>query len=648
MPTAIGHRVLLSRRKGRPSRPYAWDALRDTDLLLPIDVTDPVAPAVGTASMLFNFPAAIDHVWNWRQHFAPDDAVAIVSDHALEADRYVLFAGFVADVDFSYGRTASAKVTAVGTAFRLAHDRDYLVYGRHMLAQNGKVYGYGGPLCSFNAGGRPNRSATLYGDIDGAPDRGVALFTGDDDVAAVDWTFTAAVEYLLWSYNAPQLWLGNHAFAAADYADDPVVQLSVNGLSVWDALAALAEHAGWDLFVEYAYAGPGEIAGTIVLRRIGAGTVQAFDHQPPAADGSLAVLDTDDTNLFAATIAEAVSSCVTTPVVAGGTWLYEITIELRQAWDPADLSLSGGEDVIAPGKEIDNAGADYVMRYCTTGSLFPAYAAVGRLWDANTDGRFSGAPWNLPVPDLGALTGNPAGLWPTMAYAPKRMLTALAANPLSAGVETYLEWTIDAGANWHRLIGYRLQRRQLGVYLTVANLAAIVPLGGTKATDNLAEKLLTVPGNVRMRLTCSVASPVRSMAMPGRRQLAGTAFEQAAWFDRGAAGQKRVRCESSRFHGSDLSADEADNRAELAAAAVQLQALNEDRFIEAALPLEWIAPTIGLGDRVERIGGIGVDLRTNAGPQARCPRVVGRRFHLTPEQYQTTFTLDTWRKVPVR
>jgi len=65
------------------------------------------------------------------------------------------------------------------------------------------------------------------------------------------------------------------------------------------------------------------------------------------------------------------------------------------------------------------------------------------------------------------------------------------------------------------------------------------------------------------------------------------------------------------------------------------------------MTIEWIDPDINLGDRITRIGGIEVDLRTGAGAATRSPRVVCRTFRLTTDTGQMELTLDTERKQPV-
>lgn len=652
MSEVIGYTVWHSRMNGEPTGPSTYGPWEDTDLLIASEVRDPVAPDVAAATMELNLPYLNDFCWNWKNYLNVGDRIAVVSDHATEADREILFCGFLADVDWTFDTSQHVIVTAVGTPFRLKRDADYLIFGRRMLAKNGSdINLYSGLPCVFNEGGRPNRSADACLTIDGAPSGGVYYFTSVTDPDAAYWTITDALEYLMWFYNASQKWLTNYDFTAGDYAaafTAPPVQMDVEGMGLWAAIAAVADHGGYDLSCRTAIAGE-TITESIRLIRKGAGAEQVLDHQPPAADGSFDAFDAERTNLFAASVAEATASCVTSPVVAGARPLYEITIECGKAWNSSGLSLPSGARVVMPGDEKANSTNDYVKRYVVGGAEFTDYSEVGRLWDANTDGFFSDAPWSLSVPDVAALAGQTAGSWPVMPYKPLRMLTQLAGGKTAAGLEQYIEYTIDGGSNWYAFGGNqcRVLDGTLGVYITAANLAGIYPDGGSQQTDNLFQKLIDAPASVKVRLTCCVASPHRTYYTPERRPAAGTAFEQSAFFDRSAEGELRVLAASSRFYGGGAAADEADQTARLTEVAAGLQDINEDRFIEAGMTIEWIAPDINLGDRVTRIGGIEVDLRTGSGAATRSPRVVCRTFRLAADTYQTELTLDTQRKQPV-
>ncbi len=655
----IAYHVLLSRRQaqqagGEGSQGATYGPWRDQALLVPLEVRDPIAPGHPTAKMEFNFPNTIrrDHAWKWGLYFAADDRVAVVSDHGAEStpDRpavsELLFTGHIADVEFSFDAKGneSCIVTANGYPHRLAYGRDYLAYGRHMQSKGGDLTLYSGLPCIFNAAGKPNCIAGAY-DGQGAPTT-VPRFTYESDPAATWWTAIEAIEYLLWNYNADETWLINPEFSNEQRTDSPVILIDVDGLGLWAALAKVADHGGYDVYESLGInADDGGFENYIQMTKRGSGAELILDHQPPNADGSLPILNPAKTNLFAAKIAEATASCVTCPVVAGGRDLSEITIELGQAWDPSDLASIA---IIEPGQEKADATNTYCKRYWTGGSQFPSYANVGRLWDANTDGYFSGSPYNLSVPDVGQYVEEQTGVWPAMPYQPIRMLSRLAATPAHSGVQYFVEFTVDNGTSWYRLKGTHVFPDRLAVYLTVDNLAAIYPDGGAVGTDDLYTKLKEGASNVKVRLTCCITSPHRRIAAPARRATAGTAFATAYWFDKGKTGQVRQRLSGTRFASAGIPANTAAETTRLDDIAVKLQDLNEDKLLEASLTIEWIeADDAQLCMVVKKIGGIGVDLSTNAGAARRYPRIVRRQFNLDPERIQTILTVDTHRQSPV-
>ncbi len=645
--TTIGFRVLRFRRKADE---IAWSPPQDSHLLLPIEVRDAVAPNYSIAKIRLNIPLAATHGWNWRQFIEPDDLVSIISDHIEPAETQVLFDGFVTDGQVGFDRNESFVITANGFAFRLARDRSYQVFGRYMASKGGTVTRYAGLKCSFNTNGKPNGIDGVFPATGGAPTV-MPKFTYDHDPDATWWRAITAMEYLLWNYNADETFLTNPTITPDQRSKSPIVQVDVDGLSLWEALARIGDAGGYDVFETISLDAENQSfshAINVVKRSEGAEVV--IKHQAGSFATSLETLDTDQTNLYAARIAEATASCITTPVVLGGRNLYEITIELSKAWDPSKLAIPAGGSIKLPGKEKANATNPWVQRYWSGGSSFSSYAEVARRWDANTDGLFSGSPYSLSVPDIALTCGLDANIWPAMPYQAHPMLTKLApAGSLGAGKEALLEISYDAGDTWEPLSGYRAYPGRLGVYLNIHNLAGIYPDGGDQNTDNLFQKLVDSPASVKIRLTCSIASPDRQYFSPGRNKQAGTVFFTGTVFQKGKLGQARIRTASSRFAGTGLAADTVTMAAGTKAITDEtrrIQALNEDRNVEAALILEWIedagAPLSGV---VKRIAGLNMSLHTNAGAAARYPRIVGRTFRL--ETMQTELMLDTDRQSAV-
>lgn len=638
-----------------------WYDFEEVDTLIPMEVSNHVAPEFARAKMQLNIGVTRQDVWHWKDDFSHEDRIMICSDHVEVADQDILFEGFVGDVDWSFDRNESLTATAVSLAARLALDADRIVYGRKMLDSNDVVRGYGNLPCHFNAGGRPNMHPTIQKDLGAAiPESstsgwhgcyGVRVFTYDNDPDAAWWTPVDIFNYLQWRYNFDQDWLSNALFSGDDYnysANRPI-EVAVEGLNLWQALAAVGEQAGWDISEQTTNDGEGNPAHSISILRRHEGPVRVVTHQPVNADGTFANLDIDQTDLFSASIAETTVSSVARPYVLGGAALYEITVELGKAWNSTTLALPTGE--LADPNASVKSQPNYYGRYCVGGGDFCTYADAGRLWDANTDGKYSASPYSLTVADVAALVGYDAGRWPAMPFKPAPCLTALGSLTNGASRQTYVEVSFDAGTTWQPLTGCSVLPDRLAIRITQANLAQIKVIsassGANKYQDNLFYRLANDAANVKVRLTCTIVSPLRIYHCPARRTTAGTIFGQGRLFDRGQAGQVRSVSASSRFYGLGLPADEVTfDAADLTIKSIaqQIQDAAEDRFIEASLPVEWVDPPVRVGDVIERINGINYDLKVNCGPRKVSPRVIGYTHLLTPESYSTQIVLDTDRK----
>ena len=631
-------------------------SLRHDGILLPVLVQERLAPDVATATVELDICTLAIDVWQWRAYVAADDYIEIVSDHAMPADRDGLFRGWVADSDMHWGaRDESLTLTAVGCADRLR--RGEVVAGRYMLSSLEDYRWYNGLATSFNPDGKPNRSHVWGGGGDpidiGYPVRarpiaGTYAFTYDGDRRAEYWSAIDAMRYLCTIYN-DETWLSNPAWDDEDNFDPTPVVVDVTGMDLWTALAAVGDRAGYDVCERYSPDGFGGVSCAIVIRKRHTGSLKVVRHQAPGRAGTFPRVDLDETNVFAGQLAESTTSCLTRPVVAGGQILVEITVALGQAWDPADLTIPDG-GILLPKDPNPAAKAEFVARYHMKGDSFAEYAAAGRFWDANTDGRYSGAPYWLSVPDMADLCGFVDPL-PEMPFAPRPMLTCVPA--VGDTLESWLEYSTDAGSTWHNLTGYRVLKDSLSVYLTAPNLGDYIVHGGspTVEDDTLFSHLAGDAASVRMRLTCTIAVPYRGIVNPGRRATAGTGLGTHRWFDRGGAGQYRKVAPGSTFAGSGLPADTTDPGAMedvLNGLARRIQDIEEDRLIEASLAIEWPDEPIEMTDQITQIVGMAYGLGVNAGPARRYPRVVGVKRHLAADTYSMELALDTERKGGMR
>jgi len=667
--SAIGYRTELWGIAADAKVEKVWE--RSNEILVCNQVTERIAPSI-TKAKLHLASETLKYSWQWRQLIRGYNIVRVTTDHADPADRDVVFVGFLVDHEMQFSQGSdSFIVTACSNAHRLSSDT--CVYGRYMVPSDSEANWSSllhctGLRCAFNAGGRPNRYKDYISDyeikIDGAGG-GVAtpvpVFTYDGDPDAKYWTLYQAIRYLQTFYNSDETWVANFEMTddEVDAAAAPIA-LDVNGKSMWEALGRICRHAGYDAYesFEHVEATADSLAQTkIKVVAWDAGTQRSVKHQALDIDDNdnlvLSGLDLEKTNLFGAQIAESSANCIASPIVAGGREIVEVTVNLFPAWDPALLNVSQS-DVILAGKEADSDTETYVKRYWTRGSLFASYADVGRLWDANTDLRYSGTPYNATNgDDVGDLADYAAGAWPRMPYPPKPCLTL---HPSGSGGrssrEAVLEVSFDAGSTWRPLDGFSVLPHRLGVRLKAANLASILKPGGDKSTvaDTFIGQLIADSGQVKLRLTCSVISPFRRIVQPAKRSTAGTPHTTVRWFDRAAADAARRRATSSIFDSGaagDPPADEIDASNKLTLIGERIQSALEGRGIEANLPIEWPDENLKLTDRITRIEGIGYPLEETAGAIKKYPRIVARTLMLTERTHAMSISLGSTRKAGI-
>ncbi len=686
---AIGYSVARSVcQGGKPSGYGDYGPWSDHPRLIAAEIRQAVAPDLSRAKIELRFGqvagaralGANAMPWNWNPAVI-DDLVMIASNHPDAADRHTPFHGFLVDADWQFGAdNISLTYTAVSPAWRL--HRDVLVYGRYMLSKAGDVTLYTGLPCEFNAGGKPNRKRgqedPQIGQWQGAsPSFGVPVFTHDGDPAARWWNFGRIMRYLMWRYNyyhaiprgmfefstasGPQYpWVFNHIWTQAErkalVLEEPVV-VSVEGMDLWTAMATVCQAAGYDMYEQITNGGGGSPVSTIKIVKKGAGRQRTVKHQAVARDGTMPALDIDKTNLFSASVAETSASCITRPVIAGGRYIVEITVELKSAWQSGGPAAA----VVLEESRTKKRTTDWEKNYCKGGSDFDKYSGIFRLWDANTDGRYSGSPWNHDVPDMATLAGVAAGAdtWPLMPYKPRLMLTRKSPNAESPSMGCRLEMGFFSGAAWTYVplepAGYDVMKDRLGIQLTVDN-PSMITKGGLAKTGPLADSFPTYwnadPATIRMYLTISIATPDRVTMTPVWQPGAGTKFETTGWFDRKALGQQRWRSATSRaaagVPGNSVDTVTSDTtHPDLRNVASAIQAANQDKMIEASLAVEWPDEDLELTDVVTRIEGIEKALAVNRGPATRFPRIVGRTLNLTADTHSMAIDLDSDRKAGV-
>lgn len=662
------HGVRRSRAQGVSGNgSVVYGDWQDAPELFAIEIREVLFPNVHRAKIGLDLTQIGGHAWEWRQWIGIDDKIRIIRFEGggeSEEDK-ILFEGFLVDPAVQWGaNNEGCTFTCVSFGYRLLADKDSLVYGRWMMPAIGTPTPahFSGLPCEFNANGRPNCRRVLWNTgLSYWPDQadgGIPIFTADNDPQAVWWTFEKAISYLQWMHNRDEVYVSNYDGYGDSSERYAPIFCSVEGSSLAAALAAVADKAGYDVYEWVDY----DALHKIRPIKRHEGREVRLKKQPA---GSTA--DLTKTNLHTCTIAESSSSCVTAPTIVGGSRLYEITMELQQAWDPSKLVAIDGWTI----RKAEVGGAtrilqydDYCKRYVVGGMMFHQYADVGRLWDGNADNRYGGSPISLTIPNLATLAGETES-WPLMPLPPLPMLSqrfnvyeesspgrAILSVDQSAEVLVEIKWNGLGSPTWEPLpqCYYQVCPDRYGIRITHDNLAAIRPsirivdLWNLNRDFNLFEQLLASTANISIRMTATVAGPNRHVQQPDRRSSGGTMFATTQYLDRGAVGQIRTRTAAalavaSTYYGM-TGADECDG-AELIKVAAAVQEALEGRAYEAGLPIEWTDEDIELTDVIPEIAGIGYPLRDS--PTGKCPRVIAKTTLLTAETYSIQIATDTTR-----
>jgi len=334
----------------------------------------------------------------------------------------------------------------------------------------------------FNAGGRPNRSATAYPYAIGGETYRVHLFVDDDERGAKHWRYVDALRYLLLHYvlrardGAP---IKVEAFFA-DTADlveleeveteDPLIaaitakceDVSCRSVSVWEALTLLCDeaHLHWAIDCHNTGTPKTPIAEHRLRVWASLSSEEAVAATPDRQMGSPVIDDlpreapfTDLADRTAREIAEAgaivqarlsIDNRRVQPIHLGGPKLHEVTLLLRPWWLPHeqldDLTTEAAQKAAwywwhAEFGQYANPGA--ISQYNTKSPDHAGVKDVARLWafPDTIDGVDPDSPGESPY----ARTNWPASLYSP--FSPDDPLSLVYAHAtLGAGIEEARDW----------------------------------------------------------------------------------------------------------------------------------------------------------------------------------------------------------------
>jgi len=368
--------------------------------------------------------------------------------------------------------------------------------------------------CVFNAGGRPNCSATPIEATLGDRTRWVYVFTHDSDPDAVEWTWARVLRYLWYFYASPtpatapsealirdgdlfdqtSPWIYAHvARPAAPVDADDAMQFallgkpnafSCDGMNVAEAIGMVCEEAGlrFRIVTEVEDGEPYVPVNKLYLGPRGAGERVTIAHEsvPDETDDRTALERNECQSLVLRVDYRDVQKF---PVIVGDVRRYEITAELVPGWEPDenlddvaaedfDTKLDAANahvDLALEGSELTSDA--WYRKYHRQGAEHRSYRAVGRRWVLNTSGKYLPADYARETGPFGEdayATFQPGDCGITdsvinadgqrvdlsvSAWVPRErpFLPCFSADAEGRSLGVYVEVSFDEGSTWHHI-----------------------------------------------------------------------------------------------------------------------------------------------------------------------------------------------------
>lgn len=632
------------------------------------------------SELAFWFPASR---WNDDVGILKGDKIQAVT----EAD-VVIFEGFITKVkrEFSGGNEQGGKYERL---VYYALDYRWLLgviercYGqfsrsRDCFADNddtlstplpGCLAFFDGRRCIFNFEGNPNKSPDDYEADDGKKYPIFGFDVNKDEY----WLAADMIKFILSPHNtgvADYMEIDIDNITGLDHVDwqQYLGAVSIEGLSIPDALQTICKHIGWAYRCHINSDGKPEL----VFFKPGSGTQHNLFAPAPAASREVvgtsqlrqAVADNKKV-ITTGQFDEDITRTVNWLLNLGAKQRVEFTAELVPGWLDADLQPDVGNLFFT---EADLAEEDtpndytFYKYYHSSGSQFKG--DVGRIWVLNETGIYTDPDtydrgplfeWGTVIPpEMGFdKSGNRRyGMFP------RRLLPCLTANKFtqdSVGIK--VEFSFDGGATWYVLpAAINALDDQCGIIITEPNLAEIKPKGDLELvsteldgeelnywTSLCADKL---DGNVwkddewntRIRITASVQLDQRLSAIIEPLN-SGSPFSQADVLDFSDAFFRNARDTSSVFSNSSLYAYERDDSGLFRAYLENLRNSMQDSSISGRFVFPKLWFDFKIGDSIAKIDGRNFPLRTRVGSDENAPEIV-QIIHYIQKQQTHIITRD--------
>jgi hypothetical protein len=378
-------------------------------------------------------------------------------------DGLPLFVGRLDSIETAVGPDGE-RVDFVARDFSAVLER-ITVYGQHVPRSDGTVVLLAGFATVFNPQGRGNAAAQPVG-TDGA----ARTVFGTEAGGAVPWSCAEAIDYLLRTYlQRGELHWPDPEQLRALTEGRPVRDLDVTGLTLLEALQRCSDAAGLQFrFVpRLAAAGPAE---AMVFYRNGRGGTVELNCQQRGES-----LSPSQTSISVLQSHRPFHPVTHRYIGQGDYRMYEATMELVKAWDPA------GEDL-----HYDRFSAG-------TNPEFHKVKDVYRKWCLNEAGDYTGAPYHQGAPyDL-------ARIFAQAPYVPRRrrFWPALSTDAQGRSLGYFLQVSLDDGRHWRPyLSACNHLLDECGIWLSSDRLDMDVWVAALR-------------GTLRFRITASVVSDER-------------------------------------------------------------------------------------------------------------------------------------------
>ncbi len=435
------------------------------------------------------------------------------------------------------------------------------LWGRYQQNEGQAAFVYYGQ-CTFN-----DEAAGLASDSTFSLGRGQSRIFAPPGKGRL-WSVADILCYLLICHAPSSVPLPDLSELAALAGDIYPPSLPLTGLSLGEALAKVAQHAGLILTGRTGGLG-GQPDSYICFQRTGAGRRRSVCLQMPGQKLSLA-----GSNLWKARIALHRRTGQAGVLLLGAPRRYESTFTLQKGWDPAVQSSDYNRFVRSRQNSWDNV------------------AYVFRRWVLNEGGLYDDAPYNLPAWNSSSISEQDFFL-----RVPRRFEPCLSVDPAGATRGIVVEISTDSGQSFRRYGGpVRIAHDQCAVVL---------------ADDTLPSEYFqaALAGTAQVRVTATVAADQRLYYyIPGDADcgVRVLGFPQARWDQVHAA---------SIFVGQP-DALQRDDAARLEQIAQTLRRASNS--LEAHVSLAWLDCLWQVGDKVQAIDGRGLDL---GGPAGQMPLV---------------------------